>query len=76
MANSALVQHISGNVVLRTICGDPTQTESNAIIKTRGTAPFVSETYTSDRESIREVFLIQGFHNDTVDILMTSWRKG
>ena len=75
MANSALVQHISGNVVLRTICGDPTQTESN-FTKTRGTAPLVSETNTSDRESIREVFLIQGFDNDTVDILMTSWRKG
>ena len=36
----------------------------------------MSETNTSDRESIREVFLIQGFDNDTVDILMTSWRKG
>ena len=76
VANSALVQHITGNVVLRTICGDPTQTESNSITKTRGTAPLVSETNTSDRESIREVFLIQGFDNDTVDILMTSWRKG
>ena len=75
VANSALVQHITGNVVLRTICGDPTQTESN-FTKTRGTAPLVSETNTSDRESIREVFLIQGFDNDTVDILMTSWRKG
>ena len=34
------------------------------------------ETNTSDREGVREVFLIQGFDNDTVDILMASWRKG
>ena len=33
------------------------------------------ETNTADRESLREVFLRQGFDNDTVDILMASWRK-
>ena len=34
------------------------------------------ETNTSDREGVREVFLSQGFDNNTVDILMASWRKG
>ena len=33
------------------------------------------ETTTSDREGVREVFLSQGFDNDTIDILMASWRK-
>ena len=76
MANSALVQHFSGNVVSGTMCGDPTQRESNSTTKNKGIAPLVVETNTSDRESVREVFLTQGFDNDTVDILMTSWRKG
>ena len=34
------------------------------------------ETNTFNREDVREVFLSQGFDNDTVDILMASWRKG
>ena len=38
--------------------------------------PQKTETNTSDRENLREVFLSQGFDNDTVDILMASWRKG
>ena len=76
MANSALVQHFSGNVIPGTVCGDPTQRKPTSTTKTRGTAPLVVETNTSDREGVREVFLIQGFDNDTVDILMASWRKG
>ena len=76
MANSALVQHFSGNAVPRTICGNPTQRKSISTAKTRRTAPLVIETNTSDREGVREVFLSQGFDNNTVDILMASWRKG
>ena len=76
VANSALVQHFSGNVIPGTVCGDPAQTKPTSTTKTRGTAPLVVETNTSDREGVREVFLIQGFDNDTVDILMASWRKG
>ena len=76
MANSALIQHFSGNVVPGTISGDPTQRESNSTTKNRGTAPLVVETKTSDRGNLREVFLTQVFDNDTVDILMGSWRKG
>ena len=34
------------------------------------------ETNIADRESLREVILRQGFDNDTVGILMASWRKG
>ena len=75
VANSALVQHFSVNVVLGTICGDPTQRESNSTTKNRGAAPLVVETNTSDRESLRERFLSQGFDNDTVDILRANWRK-
>ena len=37
--------------------------------------PQKTETNTSDRENLREVFLSQGFDNDTVDILITSWKK-
>ena len=76
VANSALVQHFSGNAVPGTICGDPTQRKSISTTKTRRTAPLVVETNTSDREGVREVFLSQGFDNNTVDILMASWRKG
>ena len=76
VANSALVQHFLGNVIPGTVCGDPTQSKSTSTTKTRGTAPLVVETNTSDREGVREVFLIQGFDNYTVDILMASWRKG
>ena len=76
MSNSVLVQHFSGNVIPGHVCGDPTQRKSTSATKTRETAPLVVETNTSDREGVREVFLIQGFDNDTVDILMTSWRKG
>ena len=76
MANSALVQHFSGNVIPGALCGDPTQIKSTSTTKTRGTAPFVVETNTSDREGVREVFLCQGFDKDTIDILMASWRKG
>ena len=76
MANSALIQHFSGNVVPGTISGDPTQRESNSTTKNRGTAPLVVKTNTSDRESLREIFLSQGFDNDTFDILVASWRRG
>ena len=76
MPNSALVQHFSGNVIPGTVCGDPAQSKPTSTTKTRGTAPLVVETNTSDRESVREVFLIQGFDNDIVDILMASWRRG
>ena len=75
MANSVLVQHFSGNGVPGTICGDPTQRESNSTTKNRGAAPLVVETNTSDRESLVEVFLSQGYDNDTVDILRANWRK-
>ena len=68
MANSALVQHFSGNVVPGTICGDPTQREFNSTTKNRGTAPLVVEASTPDRKNLREVFLSQGFDNDTVGI--------
>ena len=43
--------------------------------KTRGTAPLVTETNTSEREGGREVFLSQRFDNDTADIRMGSWKK-
>ena len=76
MVKSVLVQHSSDNVVPGTICGDPTQRKSSSTTKTRGAAPLVVETNTSDREDVKEVFLSQGFDNDTVDILMASWRKG
>ena len=33
------------------------------------------ETNISDREGVREVFLSQGYGNDTVDILRANWRK-
>ena len=71
VANLALVQHFSMNVVPGTICGDPTQKESISTIKNREAAPLVVETNTSDREGVREVFLSQGFDNDTVHILMS-----
>ena len=48
------------------------QRESSSTTKNRRTAPPVVETNTSDRESLREVYLSQGFDNDTVDILMES----
>ena len=57
VANSALEQHFSGNVVPGTICGDSTQSKSTSTTKTRRTAPLVVETNTSDREGVREVFL-------------------
>ena len=76
VANSVLVQQFSGNVITGTICGDPTQRKSTYVTKTRGTAPLVTETNTSDTEGVKEVFLSQGFDNNTVDILMASWRKG
>ena len=72
---SALVQMFSGNVTAGNICGDSTQRKSTSITKIRGTAPFVAETDTSDKEGFREVFLRQGFDNDTADILMASCRK-
>ena len=76
VANSALVQHFSGNVVPGTICGDLRQRQYISTTKTRRTEPLVVETNTADREGVREVFLSQGFDNNTVDILMASWRKG
>ena len=42
----------------------------------RRTAALVVGTNTSDRESVRGIFLSQGFDNDTVDVLKVSWRKG
>ena len=75
MANSVLVQHFSGNVIPGTVCGDLTQSKSTSTTKTRGTAPLAVETNTSDKEGVREVFLNQGYDNDTVDILTASWRK-
>ena len=62
---SALVQKFSGNVTAGNICGESTQRKSTSITKIRGTAPFVAETDTSDKEGFREVFLRQGFDNDT-----------
>ena len=59
--------HVSGNVVPGTI--------STSTTKTRGTAPLEVKTNTSDREGVSEVFLSHGLDNDTVDILMASWRK-
>ena len=75
VANSTLVQHFTGNVVPGTIFGDLTQRESNFTTKKRGTEPLVVETNIADRESLREVILRQGFDNDTVTILMASWRR-
>ena len=75
VANSALVQQFSRNVVPGTICGDPAQKKASSTTKTRGTAFLVVKTNTSDREGVREVFLSQGFDYDTIDILMASWGK-
>ena len=61
----------SENVISGTICGDPTSNK-----KTRGTVPIVAETNTSDKEGVGAVFSSRDFDNDTVDILMASWRKG
>ena len=71
-----MVQHFSGNVIPGTVGGDLTQRKSTSTTKVRGTALLVVETNTSDREGVTEVFLNQSFDNDTVDILMASWRKG
>ena len=76
MTNLDLVQHFSGNVVPGTICGEPKQRKSTSTTKTRRTTPLVVETNTSDREGVREVYLSQGFDNNTVDILIATWRKG
>ena len=35
----------------------------------------MAENNTPDGEGVREVFLSQGFGNNTADILMASWRK-
>ena len=75
VANSALVQHFPGNADPGTICGGPTQRKSTSTTKNRGAALLVVETNTSEREGVTEVFLSQGFHNDTVDIFMESWRN-
>ena len=75
MVNSALVQHFSRNVIPGTICGDPKQKKSTFTTETRGTAPLVTKTNTYNGEGVREVFLSQGFDNDTVYILMAIWRK-
>ena len=74
MANSALVQHFSENVIPRTICRKPTQITSTT--QTRGIATLVVETNTFDRAGVRKIFLSHGFDSNTVDILMASWRKG
>ena len=58
-ANLALAQHVSGNVVSKTICGDPTQKESISATKNKGAAPLVIKTNTSERESAREVFSVK-----------------
>ena len=70
-----MVQHFSGNVIPEIVCDDPTQRKSTSTTKTRGTAPLVVETNTSDREGLRDVFITQGFDIDAVDILMANWRK-
>ena len=75
MASSALIQHVSGNVIPKTACDDLIQIKSTSTTKTTGTAPLVAETNTSNKEGARELFLSQEFDNDTVDILMTSWGK-
>ena len=72
----ALVEQFLRNVIPGTICGNPTQRKSTSNTKTRGIVPLVAETNTSDKEGVREVFLSQGFDNDTAVILMTSWKKG
>ena len=72
MGNSTFAQHFSGNVVPETIFGDPTQRKSTFATKTRGTASLAAG---ANREDVREVFLSQGFDKDTVDILITSWKK-
>ena len=72
MANSALVQHFSGNAIPGALCGDSTQIKSTSNKTTRGTAPLVVEANTSDREGVREVFLYQGLDKDIIDILMAS----
>ena len=76
MASSALVQHVSGNVISKIACDDLIQIKSTSTTKTRGTAPLVAETNTSNKEVVRELSLSQVFDNDTVDIFMTSWEKG
>ena len=76
MTNLDLAQHFSGNVVPGTICGEPKQRKYTSTTKTRRTTPLVVETNTSDREGVREVYLSQGFDNNTVDILIATWRKG
>lgn len=53
-----------------------TQTKSYTSTKTRVTASHVVETNTSDKKGVKEIFLIQGFERDTVEILMVSWKKG
>lgn len=73
--NSALVQQFPGNVMPKTICNS-TQTKFYTSTKTRETASHVIETNTSDKKGVKEVFLIQGFERDTVEILMVSWKKG
>ena len=75
VANSALVQQFSGIVISGTICHDLTQRKSTSTTKTRVTAPLVTETNTSDREGVREVFLSEGFDNDNLNILMESYGK-
>ena len=76
MANSALVKTFPRNVVPETICGDPTQRESTSTTKNRGTAPLWSKLTLLIGKVSGKYFLSQDFDNDTVDILMTSWRKG
>ena len=76
MANSVLVQQFSGNVIPGTICGKSTQIKFTSTTQTRGIVSLVTETNTSDTAGVRKIFLSHGFDNDTVDILMASWRKG
>ena len=60
LANSALVQYSSGNVIPGTVCGDPTQRKSTSTTKTRGTTPLVVETNASVREGVREEYCYMG----------------
>ena len=35
----------------------------------------MAEKNTTDKKGVREVFLSQGFYNDTLEILLESWKK-
>ena len=59
MASSALIQHVSGNVIPKTACDYLIQIKSTSTTKTTGTAPLVAKTNTSNKEGARDLFLSQ-----------------